>query len=174
MYWVSFMWQTLCTGGYVSPPRSGLLDQLRCFQQQITENSTYCGLNKDIYLTWSSEGGLLQSWLIQWLNHIIKDSDVFNFYVLPPLGFGVSPHVIIPPLGQQLVQVSLLDEAMSRRGPVLVVSPGLRGRESFPVAPCPCTSHWPEGGHLPNPQILLKQEKEITIIEIKQRRRNST
>lgn len=34
--------------------------------------------------------------LVNSLTHIIKNSDVFNFYVLPLLGFGFSPHVIIP------------------------------------------------------------------------------
>lgn len=91
--------------------------------------------------------------------HIIKASDVFNFYVLPLLGFGLSSHVIIP-LGRQLVQVSLLDVAMSRKEEDQFLQDLLvKRKRNFPSSPLPLHISWARRG-----SILLNQEKEITIV----------
>lgn len=102
------------------------------------------------FLNMKFRGRLLQSWLIQWLNHMIEDSVFLSF-----LGFCLCLYVIISPEGYTWFRcLCWMQQRLDKQRTISRGISLLRGGEPFPAIPSPFKSHEPEGGRIPNPKII--------------------
>lgn len=153
IYWMSLVWQALYVGGYVSPPKELTLTSVKMLL--AASNRKLCGL--------------IRKFLLQGLFHVTQlhhqGFRFFSIFLVFYSGFWLCSHVITHwgETAGPSVPAGCNDVKRKKRTYSCDI-PFLGGREYFPGASSPFTSHWPEDwdGYILNLKIIFNKGKLIT------------